>query len=213
MMATEFRGSLREAIRDLEQWTPKWEKAQVFPVRYHCTEEEYLTLDTNQRVEFSDGYLEVPPATTLNHQLIVLHLLSALDSFVAPDQLGTVVLGAYPVRLWVGKFRTPDIIFMRAANVSRLGERFSEGADLVMEVVGERNRPHDLVTKRDEYARAGIAEYWIVDPEEETITVLVLKPGRKTYVEHGVFAKGTRATSKLLPGFCVDVTTALTQEP
>ena len=44
-------------------------------------------------------------------------------------------------------------------------------------------------------------------------TVLVLKPRRKTYVEHGRFTKGMRATSKLLPGFSVNVTTALGQKP
>ncbi len=76
-----------------------------------------------------------------------------------------------------------------------------------------RTALHDIETKRVEYAQAGIPEYWIVDPEEETITVLVLKPRRKTYVEHGRFGKGTRATSKLLPGFSVDVTTAVTQKP
>ncbi len=82
-----------------------------------------------------------------------------------------------------------------------------------MEIVSESNRPHDLVTKRDEYARAGIPEYWIVDPEQETITIFVLKPRRKTYVEHGAFRKGQRAPSKLLPGFTVDVTAAITQKP
>ena len=52
-----------------------------------------------------------------------------------------------------------------------------------------------------------------MDPEEETITVLVLKPRRKTYAEHGTFPKGERAASKLLPGFSVDVTEALSPRP
>ncbi len=82
-----------------------------------------------------------------------------------------------------------------------------------MEVVSEENREHDIETKREEYAQAGIPEYWIVNPEEETITVLVLKSRQKTYTVHGRFVKGTRAKSKLLPGFSVDVTTAVTQKP
>ena len=81
---------------------------------------------------------------------------------------------------------------MRSEHADRIGKDFWERPDLVIEIVSENNRRHDLVTKRDEYARAGIPEYWIVDPEEETITVLVLKPRRKTYVEHGTFAKGMR---------------------
>ena len=71
----------------------------------------------------------------------------------------------------------------------------------------------DLETKRLEYARAGIPECWIVDPEEETITVLLLKSRRKPYIEHGTFAKGTRTTSKVLPGFSVDVTETFSRRP
>ena len=73
----------------------------------------------------------------------------------------------------------------------------------------DENRLRDLVEKRDEYARAGIAEYWIIDPQEEKI--LVLRLAGKRYVVHGEFVKGTVATSHLLPGFEVDVSTAFAQ--
>ena len=74
-----------------------------------------------------------------------------------------------------------------------------------MEVVseGEENRERDLEVKREEYAKAGIAEYWIVDPQEQRITVLTLDG--QTYREHSVFGLGTQATSVLLPGFAVTV--------
>lgn len=75
-----------------------------------------------------------------------------------------------------------------------------------MEVVspGEENRERDLVVKRREYAKAKIREYWIVDPEQKTITVLTLSGS--TYKVHGVFKPGEFATSKLLKGFKVAVT-------
>ena len=82
-----------------------------------------------------------------------------------------------------------------------------------MEVVSDKNRPHDIKKKRLEYAKARIPEFWIVDPEEETIIVLVLKARQKTYTEFGVFRKGTQAASKLLAGFTVDVTEVLWQKP
>ena len=63
----------------------------------------------------------------------------------------------------------------RPAHQSGIKKQYCEKADLVIEVVSEKNRPHDIKKKRIEYARAGIPEYWIVDPEKETITVLVLK--------------------------------------
>lgn len=64
-----------------------------------------------------------------------------------------------------------------------------------------------MKTKREEYALARIPEYWIVDPEVGQITVLTLDG--ETYVVHGEFKRGEQATSKLLPGFAVDVATAL----
>jgi Uma2 family endonuclease len=82
-----------------------------------------------------------------------------------------------------------------------------------IEVVSGENRAHDIDTKRLEYARAGIPEYWIVDAEQGTITVLVLKARVRTYDVHGVFRMGEKASSKGLSGFDIDVTTALSQRP
>jgi Uma2 family endonuclease len=74
-----------------------------------------------------------------------------------------------------------------------------------MEVVseGSENRRRDLVTKRQEYAAARVAEYWIIDPEQQRISALTLDG--ETYREHGVFSPGAQATSVLLPGFTVAV--------
>jgi Uma2 family endonuclease len=113
------------------------------------------------------------------------------------------------VQLWPEKFREPDVVFMLAEHASRITEDYWIGADLVMEVVSssDNDRRRDLVEKREEYAKARIPEYWIVDPELGQITVLVLDG--PAYAVHGTFARGQQATSKLLPGFSVDVTAAL----
>jgi Uma2 family endonuclease len=98
---------------------------------------------------------------------------------------------------------------MRREHAERIHEEWWDAADLVMEVVNKdaKGRRRDLVTKRREYARAGIPEYWIVDPQEERITVLRLVG--KRYVVHGAFGEGTAATSHLLVGFTVDVAKVL----
>jgi Uma2 family endonuclease len=212
-MATAVRSSLERLAPEVANWTPEWEAAQVFPVRYPCTEEEYLALDGNIRLEYADGFLEVLPVPTIFHQLILFFLCRQLHAFVVARNLGTVVPAGYRVRIRAGKHREPDVLYISSKHRSRIGKDFCTKADLVMEIVSEHNRRHDLVTKRDEYARAGIPEYWIVDPEEETITIFVLMPRRKTYVEHGVFQKGDRAASKVLPGFSVDVTETFSQQP
>jgi Uma2 family endonuclease len=214
-MATDLRKSRRKFDREASEPEPAWDIALLFPAQGEWSEEDYLELDTNRLVEFSDGFVEVLPMPTMVHQLILTFLFDKLRAFAAASnpKLGTTLFAGLPVRLWKKKFREPDIVFMLAEHASRLGNDFWDGADLVMEVVSDKNRPHDIKKKRIEYAKAGIPEYWIVDPKKETITVLVLKGKQKTYTEVGTFKKGQHATSKLLAGFTVNVTEALSQEP
>jgi Uma2 family endonuclease len=72
-----------------------------------------------------------------------------------------------------------------------------------MEVISPDDPKRDLVEKRREYAQAGIPEYWLIDPRQQTITVLAL--GEDSYNVHGVYNHSQQATSSLLPGFVVDV--------
>ena len=190
-----------------------WEIARLFPAQGDWTEDEFFALESTHLVEFVDGTLEFLPAPPIFHQLTLQFLFKELDAFVAADRLGIVVVSGYKVRLRAGKYREPDILFVKAGHLSRIKKQYCERADLVIEVVSEENRKHDIKTKKAEYARAGILEYWIVDPERGTITVLVLKSRRKTYVEFGVFRDGDRAVSKILPGFGVPVKAALGQRP
>jgi Uma2 family endonuclease len=145
---------------------------------------------------------------TILHQRILFYLVKLLDAFARAQELGEALPAGVRVRLWEGKIREPDIVFMKAEHRSRITALFWHGADLVMEIVSdsESDRHRDLVEKRAEYARAGIPEYWIVDHPEGRITVLALEGAE--YTEHGVFARGEQATSRLLPGFAVDVTEA-----
>jgi Uma2 family endonuclease len=176
----------------------------LFPAQGDWTEADYLALKTNLLVELSDGCLEVLPVPTYLHQLISRFLFRLLDAFVLARKLGEVLYAPFPIHLWGGKYREPDIVFLRPERVRDLRGQ-PEGADLVVEVVSEgtENRERDLETKRAEYARAGIAEYWIVDPQEQQIKVLTLDG--QTYRVHGLFAPGAVATSVLLPGFSVVV--------
>ncbi|HEY1860310.1 MAG TPA: Uma2 family endonuclease, partial [Gemmataceae bacterium] len=142
--------------------------AHVLPAQGRWTEEEYLALGDNRIVEFSNGRLEVPPLPTTSHQLMVLYLCDLLRAFTARRNLGITLVAALPVRLWRSKYREPDVVFMRKEHEDRIHDEWWDGADLVMEVVSKdaKDRRRDLVTKRREYARAGIPEYWIVDPQE-----------------------------------------------
>ncbi len=134
-------------------------------------------------------------------------LFGLLTSFVKSHADGEVFFAPLPVHLWTRKYREPDIVYVRPNRIS--GDRdYPEGADLVMEVVseGDENRKRDLDKKPIDYAKAGISEYWIVDPEDRKITVLSLRG--KAYHVHGEFKTGNRATSVLFPDFAVEVDAA-----
>jgi Uma2 family endonuclease len=175
----------------------------LFPVQGSWTEEDYLQLDASRLIEFSEGSIEVLPMPTKLHQRIVRFLFLLFDQFVRSKKLGEVLFSPLPVRLWPDKYREPDILYLRSGRGEYRGR--PEGADLVVEVVseGEEHRRRDLEIKPPEYARAGIAEYWIVDPEKHQIVVLALEGD--AYREHGVFGVEERATSFLLSGFDVSV--------
>jgi Uma2 family endonuclease len=182
---------------------PASDVARLFPDQGHWSEEEYLAYVGNRLVEFSHGDIEVLPMPTTAHQRLVAFLYGCLLSFLGTRQLGEVLFAPLRIRLWAGKYREPDIVVMLREHAARLADDAWDGADLVIEILSPDNRGHDLQTKRREYAQAGIPEYWIVDPEEGRILVLTLEGS--SYIEHGAFARGEQAASRLLPGFGVDV--------
>ena len=201
MIATQTKYSANVANGE-----PAWEVAMLFPVQGAWSEEDYLYLDTNHLVEFSDGHIEVLPMPSDKHQAIVGFLYVLLLQ-LAQTLGGTVRMAPLRLRLRSGKIREPDVVFMSSAGDPRRRDAYWTGADLVIEVVSPDDPQRDLVTKRNEYAQAGIPEYWIVDPQAATITVLRLDDAR--YVEHGVFGRGEVATSAHYAGLQAPVSDVL----
>ncbi len=181
-----------------ETGTPVWRIATLFPYQGAWSEQEYLALDTNRRVEFDSGFVEVHDPPTDLHQGILGTIIHALYSHV--KQIGGAIRPAgMRLRLWDQKYREPDIVLLRDRSSGLRQEKYWDGADLAIEIVSEsrEDRERDLVTKRLEYARAGIQEYWIVDPEQASVTVLNL--AGEVYVESGIYLRGDTVTSPQLP--------------
>jgi Uma2 family endonuclease len=188
---------------------PAWAIATLFPTQGSWSADDYLAFSAERPlVELVDGSIEVLPVPTDLHQRILDALFAILFAYArsAGDRART---SGIRLRLADRGFRQPDIVYLTAARLDLKGEDFWSGADLVVEVIspGPADRVRDLVTKRREYADAGIPEYWLVDPEEGTVTVLSLNAAQ--YVVNGVFARGDVARSKLLAGLQVDVTAVL----
>ncbi|MEZ4868293.1 MAG: Uma2 family endonuclease [Caldilineaceae bacterium] len=186
------------------QAEPAWEIAHLFPLQGEWSVDDYLALETNQLVEYANGHVEVLPMPSPRHQDIVFFLQRMIWNFIAGRKLGKVLAAPLPIELWPKKYREPDLIFIFTHKLDQQAATHWREVDLVMEVVSPDNPSRDYKTKRREYAQAGIPEYWIVDPQQEVITVLELHGTQ--YQLHGEFKAGQAATSVLLAGFTVAVT-------
>lgn len=185
-------------------WEAEGLEIDLLPLQGLWTEEQYLRLtdQTNRFIEFTEGSVEVLPMPTRQHQAISRFLFLAFLSWV--QRLGgTVFYAPLRVRVAPGRFREPDLVLLLDVNDPRNQNAFWLGADLVVEIVSPDDVERDTVIKRGDYAEAGIPEYWIVNPEEETITVLKFVDG--VYAVHGIVGRGEIATSALLMGFAVSV--------
>lgn len=174
--------------------------AELFPPQGQWTERDYFALpDTNRYMELSEGRLIMPPHPTFAHQTALQNLFLKLNEFVESRQLGVVRFAPLPVRLWPGKIREPDIFFITKEHADRIGEQVCGVPDLIVEVLSPATRETDRGEKFLEYAKAGVREYWLVDPEKRSIEVYTLRG----QVYEPLTLSGERACSRLLEGFCV----------
>ncbi len=180
------------------------EVAELFPPQEQWTEHDYFSLpDTNRFVELSEGRLIMPPLPTDSHQFTLLELCVILREFVNKHGLGTVRLAPLPVRLWPGKIREPDILYVSHEHADRIGEQYYGPPDLAVEIISPSTRLTDRRDKFTEYAQAGVQEYWLVDPADRTVEVFTLQEG--AYKLLGKWGSGEEAKSALLAGLEVAV--------
>ena len=139
------------------------------------TYEDLFSLpDDGRRYEIIEGELYEMPAPNWDHAVTIMNLIlllapvvQALGGRVLTAPLDVFFEGADPVQ--------PDIVVLLPESGAMGEGRGVEGPpDLLVEVLSPSNRGHDLLTKRALYARAGVREYWIVDPASQTVEVLTL---------------------------------------
>ncbi len=125
------------------------------------------------RHELLDGELVVSPPPGMDHQSISSNLVYALERFVREQGLGRVYAAPTGIRFTPDNLLIPDIMFITRDRLHIRGSNVVDAPpDLVVEILSPGTRRRDLTTKRDLYARFGVQEYWIVDPEARTVEVL-----------------------------------------
>jgi Uma2 family endonuclease len=130
--------------------------------------------DDGLQYELFDGMLVVSPAPVPAHQSAVVELLALLHA-ACPRELKVFVA---PLDYQPDRFNSaqPDLLVVHREDV---GEKsIQRPLQLAVEVLSPSTKRKDLTVKLETYARTGVAAYWIVDPEKETIRVLELIDGR-----------------------------------
>lgn len=186
------------------------EVAKLFPAQGQWTESDFLTLpETNHIVELSNGTLVIPDVPTDAHQFASAELYSALRAWVLPRRAGHLRYAPLRVRLWPGKIREPDVVFLSKEREDRRGDEYWGVPDMVAEILSPRSA-HSSGTERtdrrekfEEYAQAGVIEYWIVDLTRRSVEVYALRDD--AYEALGKWGPGQAARSEVLDGFTLDV--------
>lgn len=162
-----------------------------------------LLPDDHLRHEIIDGIHYTTPSRTLRHQRMVGRLVMAIDNYLEVyPAVGEVVLGPIDVVFTRWDVVAPDLVFVAADQLSIVTEPNIQGAPaLIVEVVSEDTKERDLGIKKTLFDRAGVREYWIVDPKANTVAI-------HRRADNGGFPKAqslpndaAAITTPLLPGF------------
>jgi Uma2 family endonuclease len=131
------------------------------------TYEEFLEwCDEDTLAEWVDGEVVMYTPASRRHQSMADFLAGVIRIFVEQRDLGVVLSAPFQMKLEHG--REPDLLFVAKTNLGRLKENYLDGpADLVVEIVSPESVGRDRGEKFYEYARGGVPEYWLIDPQME----------------------------------------------
>ena len=168
------------------------------------TVSDYVETPEGVRCQLLDGELIVAAAPADKHQKIILHLATRLDQFVRSRNLGIIRFAPVDVVLSDHDVVQPDLLFVSHDRAAIRTPANLQGApDLAVEVLSPSTEEYDRGYKRELYARHGVREYWLVDPDLETIEVLT--PENGGFIRYVLYNRRETLTSPLLPGLAVDL--------
>jgi Uma2 family endonuclease len=163
------------------------------------TAQQFLQLGEDPpgvRLELVNGEIAVSPSPIPSHSTVVINLIVLLGTYIEANDLGELhqdvdtILNRFTVR-------RPDVLFFAKERTHFIGKKAMEGPpDLAVEVISPSSIQIDRDDKFAEYRAAGVAHYWIVDPEDRTLDAWKLEGG--TYVVSG---RGSNEDILRLPPF------------
>lgn len=156
--------------------------------------------DDGNRYEIIGGQLIVSPSPSTRHQQILLELASALRAHLLSHRIGQVFVAPLDVRLSVVDVVQPDLLVIMNDRTSIIAEQGISGPpDLVIEILSPSSLTTDFLHKSKLYEQHGVREYWIVNPESETVSVQTLEDDH--FVIAAQLGREDTLTSAVLVGF------------
>lgn len=157
----------------------------------------------DERFEIINGIrYDLKPSPTVKHQFLVTGIWNPLHSTCHSN--GIFLVAPIDVHLDENNTLQPDVIFITNGNMSIIQDDKIMGApDLVVEILSPGTGKRDKTMKKDNYARFGVKEYWIVDPIHETIDQFLLN--NHTYDLHATLVPGDIMTSPLFSCITLDL--------
>ena len=164
------------------------------------TYQDYANLEGDERYELLDGELILLPSPNTAHQTVSIALASRMHSFVKEHDLGQVFHAPFDVLFTDTDVVQPDLLFVSNEREHIRTPANIQGApDLIVEILSPSSSRRDWRDKRGLYASHGVKEYWIVDPANRIVWVMLLRDG--ALVEQGAYGEGDTVTSTTLEGF------------
>ncbi|PLR75752.1 Uma2 family endonuclease [Bacillus sp. V3-13] len=183
----------------------------------NLTYADYLALDDNVRYEVIDGRVyNMSPAPTTKHQAVQRELLTEFNIYLRGKQcsvFGSPIDVCFAdedndikkIKEWV----EPDLVVVCDKN--KIQEKRIVGVpDLIIEILSNSTAKKDKIIKFNRYQRAGVKEYWIVDPSNENIDVYLLENG--TFKHSGIYFRDDRIPVYLFEEFSIDLTNIFREE-
>ena len=148
-----FSGKIYYTFQDLQS-LPEWPKGPL--------------------LELITGELYLVPSPTPLHQDITRNLILKLSDYLKKNNIGKIYNAPVDVKLSNEDVVIPDLLFIANKNKSIIKEKFIEGTpDIVVEILSS-NKTRDLIEKYELYQKYKVKEYWVINPQEKTITIFTL---------------------------------------
>ena len=158
--------------------------------------------DDGNRYELIEGELYVSRAPGIPHQRVLLNLEIGLSDYLKRNPVGILVPGAGAIFSDYDAV-IPDLAFVRHERWDEVvtGDKFTGALDIVIEILspGAQNRKRDLSAKRKLYANYAVAEYWIVDSENQSVLIFRLR--EQSLEEVATLTGDDELSSPTLPDF------------